>query len=156
MGLPEHDDTVMHALAARAGFETVNKQHGPTQLRLIGRVQRAAVGGWLLVVHRLLQSSGTKGWTADISKQYFLRDNKLVFGWRFILQGENIPQHYPAVVQLIASSPRARAVVEEQALPGASSGRNAPSLQSRGKGAQSSLNASVGPFALAQMQRGGR
>jgi len=140
-------------LQMRAGFELVNHQEGPNQLRMLGRVQKPALGGWLLVVHHLKRLEEGAAWGIDISKPYFPRNDKLVFAWRIILQGEGVAQYYAAVAQGVGNSPRARATVEEQALPGARANRNAPSVNNRGKGAQSSLKATVGPFALAALQQ---
>ena len=143
----------IHILKARAGFEMVNHQESPNQLRILGRVRKPALGGWLLVVNQLKQVEMGAVWGIDISKPYFPRGSKLVFAWRIILQGEGIAQYYAAIAQVVKNSPRARVTVDEVALMGASADRNAPSVGNRGKGAQSSLKASVGPFALAALQQ---
>jgi len=150
-------DDLLRVLRMRSGFEAVNHQESANQLRVLGRVQKQGVNGWLLVARQLLLASERSDWSLDVSKQYFLRGGKIMFGWRLILQGNLVAQRYEHVAQVVANAPRARAIVEEQLLPGARAGvdRNAPSLENRGKGAQGSLKAVVGPFASAALRRGG-
>jgi hypothetical protein len=83
----------------------------------------------------------------DISKQYFLRNERVLFGWRLIFQGEGVAEHLPKICEAVSNAPRAKAVVEEQPLAGARGDRNAPR---GGKGAQGVLGAVVGPMAIAQ------
>lgn len=144
---------LIQMLQMRGGFETVNHQESPNQLRLLGRVRKPSVDGWLLVINQLKATEENVAWSIDISKQYFRRGGKLMFAWRLILQAEGVAQHYGHVAQSVGNSPRARTIIEEQALPGARSDRNAPSVASRGKGAQSALKSTVGPFALAALQQ---
>ena len=146
---------LVRVLQARGGFEMVNHQAAPNQLRLLGRVRKPAVDSWLLVTNQLLAVSEKAGWGIDISKQYFRRGGKLMFGWRLILQGKDVEQHYASVAQAVHNSPRARKILDEQALPGARANRNQPSINNRGKGAQSSLKATVGPFALHALSQQG-
>lgn len=141
-------------LRLRGGFEAVDHQHSANQVRLLGRVRAPSTNSWLVVVHHLLSAADkADGWSVDISKQLFLRGGKVMFGWRLILQGTDIAERLTPIIQLIAASPRVRAIIEEQALPGASSSRNAPSLANGGKGAQSSLKSTVGPMAIAALRR---
>jgi len=146
-------EDLVQLLRARAGYETVNHQLSPNQLRLLGRVRKPAVDGWLLVVRNLVMAEAP--WHIDISRHYFPRGGKLVYAWRIILQGESVEQHFHHVAQTVANSPRAHTIIEEQALPGARRDRNIPSISNRGKGAQGSLKATVGPFALAALQQQG-
>ena len=143
-------------LRMRGGFERVNHQATPNQLRLLGRVRNPSTNSWILMVQHLLAASEKSGgeWSIDISKQYFLRSGKVMFGWRVILQGADLMEKLPQIGQVVVGAPRARAIVEEQALPGVHGDRNAPSMSNRGKGAQSSLKATVGPMALAALNRG--
>jgi len=145
----EHDD-VSKALRIRGGFELVTEHNDRNQLRLMGRVPRAAVGGWLLIVRHLLLASDV--WSVDVSKQYFIKGGKLVFGWRVLFQ---FPESflYDPIVSAINSAPKARIILEEQPLMGARSDRNVPNSQNNGRGAQSSLNATIGPAAIRQLGR---
>jgi hypothetical protein len=85
----------------------------------------------------------------DISKQYFLRNDQVVFGWRLIFQGDLVT-NMADMVQSIINAPRPRAILEEQALPGVRGDRNSPGAS--GKGAQGVLKAAVGPMAVAKAQ----
>jgi hypothetical protein len=146
-------DDLIRTLQMRGGFELVNQQASANQLRLLGRVSRQASNGWLLVLRQLLRAADRSPWSIDISKQYFLREDKVMYGWRVIVQAEGVAQHYADVIKVIATTPRPRAIVDEQPLPGVRGDRNAPSVSNRGKGAQGSLSAVVGPMAVAAMQR---
>ncbi len=146
-------EDLVRMLQMRGGFEVVNHQAAPNQLRLLGRVRNPSMDAWILVVNQLKSVEESAPWSIDISKQYFRRGGKLMFAWRVILQAENVEQCYAHVAQSVSNSPRARTIIEEQPLPGARSDRNAPSVANRGKGAQSALKSTVGPWALAALQQ---
>ncbi len=144
-------DSLLHKLQERGGFEVVNNTQGASQVRLMGRVPKPAMAGWLILVQRMLiQSDKSPNWSVDISKQYFLRNEQVVFGWRLIFQGKELEAYLYEVEQTITNAPRARAFVDEQVLAGAQASRNAP--DATGKGAQGVLKAAVGPQAVAQAQ----
>lgn len=144
-------DSLLYKLQERGGFEVVNNTPSANQVRLMGRVPKPAMAGWLILVQRLLlQSDRSPAWSVDISKQYFLRNDQVVFGWRLIFQGKELEAHLYEIEQTITNAPRARAFVDEQILAGAQANRNAPN--SSGKGAQGVLKAAVGPQAVAQAQ----
>jgi len=142
-------DDLLNQLHTRGGFELVNQSTTETQARLMGRVHRNAMGAWLILVQNLLLRSG-QGWSVDISKQYFLRDGRVVYAWRLIFQGKELERAMPDICQTIINAPRAKSVIEEQPLVGARANRNAPNA--KGKGAQGVLTAAVGPMAVAQAQ----
>jgi hypothetical protein len=139
------------ALSTKAKFEMVTETVSETQLRIIGRLPQQAMSNWLLIMDRLLESMDTATWKVDISKQYFRRAGKVLFGWRLIFVGDDILSQLPAVIAIITNAPKAKALVDEAPLFG-SRGRNE---LSNGRGAQSSLSASVGPMAIARMKAGG-
>lgn len=138
-------------LKMRGGFEAVNQVTGDNQIRMLGRVPNEMMKAWLVVIHQLLTLSNKSAWSADISKQYFLRGDRVLFAWRVIFQGEKIQEHLPAIAEVVTNSPRPRNTVEEQPLVGVSANRNSPKS---GKGAQGVLNAVVGPMAVRQMGGG--
>lgn len=141
-------EDLLHRLQVRGGFEAVNHSTKNTQLRILGRVPPQSMDGWLIIVQRLLMASGKSNWTVDISKPYFLKNGKVVYGWRLIFQGEEIWNQLDDIAQLIFNSPRPKKILDEQPLPGVSGDRNVPSAS--GKGAQGVLRAAVGPVAVAQ------
>jgi hypothetical protein len=145
---------LVHVLRVRGGFELVNHNESPNQLRLLGRVQRASVDGWLLTTTHLLGLSEQSTWSIDISKMYLRREGKLRFAWRILLQAKDVEKIYAQVAKGITSAPRARAILEEVPLVGVGASRNTPSAANRGKGAQSPHGAKVGPFAFAMLQGG--
>jgi hypothetical protein len=133
------------ALSKRAGFEVVNTTGSQTQLRVLGRVQGSEnTARWLLVVERLLVKAAGAPWSIDISKQYFLRGEKLLYGWRVILQAPDLAPHFDAIVAAVNSTPARVAVVSDEVPLNASPNRNA---LRNGKGAQGVLTAVVGPGA---------
>jgi hypothetical protein len=139
------------ALYNKAKFEMVTETVSDTQLRIIGRLPQQAMSNWLLIMDRLLENMENATWKVDISKQYFRRADKVLFGWRLIFVGDSILSQLPEVIATITNTPKAKTLVEEAQLFG-SRGRNE---LSNGRGAQSSLSASVGPMAIARMKAGG-
>lgn len=139
-------------LRARGGYEVVSRTEGPTQLRLLGRVPSELMDSWKVVMHHLLNLSERSSWSIDISKQYFLRHGKLVYGWRTIIQGPDVSSRLSEISDAIRNAPRAKVIIEEQRLVGVSANRNSPK---GGKGAQGVLTAVVGPMAIAAQRAGG-
>jgi hypothetical protein len=89
-------------LRARCQFEVVSESVKPSQLRIVGRVYPAGAQAWLVLVKHLIKTAATMPWDIDISKSYFVReDDELRFGWRIILQAENIFEHIPRVISSI-------------------------------------------------------
>ena len=124
---------IVQALAVRFGFETVDVNEAPNQIRIIGRVVQAHTRNWLIGVHHLLATAEATPWNLDISRQYFLRDGSLVYAWRMIFQHAEVATHIPQIVSAIAGAPRARFEVEEVAI---SQGPRTM-MNERGKGAAS-------------------
>lgn len=142
------------ALRAKCGFETINVSATDTQARFIGRVSPSQMGGWILVIHQLL-SHAEQGapWSIDISKQYFLKGGRVVFGWRIIIQSPSIEAAVPSLVAVIQGTPRTGGgETTEMPLIGASVNRN---TVIRGKGAAPSGKLMTGPDALANLRGGG-
>lgn len=145
------------ALHKRVGFEVVSMTEGPNQLRIIGRIPLDSLdlneNNWKIVKYRMLLAMEDRPWKADLSKWYFIKKEtkKMVFAHRILLQGENIAQHYADVVNIIETSPSARAEVMEIPLVGNSS--NSTAGGRRGAGPMGSV--AVGPAAVAQRARGG-
>jgi len=142
-------ETLKRALATKAGFEAIEEQVSDTRIRFFGRVRPQNMPTWLAVMRDILIASSQAQWTADLSRQYFLRGDKVFFGWRIIIQGPEVQQHLNHVSQVVNSTqmPTSRHQLDEVALH-APPNRNA---LRNGKGAQSSLRAVVGPMAKAQM-----
>ncbi len=144
---------LVRVLKMRGGFDLVSQSVTENQLRILGRVPKDMMNAWLVVIHQLLGRSETASWSVDISKQYFLRNGKVLYGWRIIIQAQQVEGHLGAICEAISNTPRPKVIVEEQRLYGASSNRNSPK---GGKGAQGVLSAVVGPMAIAQQMAGGR
>jgi hypothetical protein len=134
-------------LASKAGFEPIEEQVGDNRIRYFGRVRPHNMGTWLETMRSLLVASGQSQWTADLSKQYFLRGDKVFFGWRIIIQGPDVAQHLAHIVQVVNAAKIVEHQLDEVSLH-APPNRNA---LHNGKGAQGMLNAVVGPRAKAQM-----
>lgn len=139
-------EALLSVLQSKAGFETVDRHNAPNQLRLFGRVHGQKMGMWLETVKTLLLLSGRSGWNLDVSRQYFLRGEKLFFGWRLIFQGEGINQFLPTIQTSVQQIPLPVKKLEEVSLnvrPDRNALRN-------GKGAQAMGSAVVGPAARRQ------
>jgi len=144
--------SLSQTLKMRSGYELVSCSEAPNQVRILGRVPGEMMDTWKVMMSALLDASERASWNIDISKQYFKRQGHLVFGWRIILQGQDVADRLLEVCEVVSNAPRAKVVVEEQRLYGASANRNAPR---GGKGAQGVLTAVVGPMAIAAQRSGG-
>lgn len=142
-------------MGSKAGFEVVSETPNPGQLRVVGRVPNARMSAWLLVINKLLSAADSAPWNVDISKQYFNRNGKTLYGWRLIFQGENIAESYDSIAAIVKSTPAAKSELTEVTLH---AGGQRNSLN-RGKGAQltesGGRGASVGPLAIARARMGG-
>jgi hypothetical protein len=141
-------ETLKRALATRAGFETIEEQVGDARIRFFGRVRPQNMPTWLAVMRDILIASSQSQWTADLSRQYFLRGDKVFFGWRIIIQGPEVQQHLNHVSQVVSATKTPASQQLDEVSLHAPPNRNA---LRNGKGAQSSLTAVVGPMAKAQM-----
>jgi hypothetical protein len=146
------------ALRKRVGLEVVSHTETPNQLRILGRIPEDALGlngnNWKIVKYRLLLAMEDRPWKVDLSKSYFIRKEtqKMVFAWRVLLQGENVAQHYADVINIIETSPSARAEVLE--IPLAAGGdRNNTAGGRRGAGPVGTVP--VGPGAFQTKAMGG-
>ena len=131
------------ALNRKSSFEMVDHTNGVDQLRVIGRQKGDPMGvnlnNWLLVVKNLLQGQMNAQWKVDISKNYFLRGEHVIYGWRLIFQtpdGSPLEPHIPAIVKAIMTAPHtATGELKEFPLPGYQKGaldRNVSDGRSRG------------------------
>lgn len=146
MGAPH--EVLQSTLLQRAGYEVVQATTKDNQVRFFGRVRPNLMPAWLIIMRDLLAAAEGASWSIDLSRQYFLRGDKLFFGWRIILQGDGIQQHMPsiaAVVQRSASPPVRQA---DEVRLHAPQDRNA---LRNGRGAQPMGTAVVGPLAKSQL-----
>lgn len=146
------------ALNQRAGFELVEQSKTARQIRLLGRVPLDRAGlnmnNWLIVTRQLLlRSAQGTAWTTDISKDYFLRNEKLVFAWRIILQADTIEAHLAEITSVVNTTPpSSRSEVTEMPLAGASPDRNSTAGGRRGAGPVDRVP--IGPLAVQAKQAG--
>ena len=138
---PEH---LYAALNKKVGFEVVTHKIADNQIRLVGRSPSQTTGTWLRVIQNLLVYGDSAPWSVDVSKQYFMRGQKLMYGWRLIFQGEGVSQYLQHIIQVVNSTPEVQQQLMEVPLH---TGRDRNSLRN-GKGAQSVIGARVGPLAL--------
>jgi hypothetical protein len=115
---------------------------------VVGRVGPDHKRNWVVGIQHLLVQEQSKPWNVDISRQYFLRNGVVVWGWRLIFQHEDIEAMCGDIIKVIAAAPRARFEVEEQALPGVTGPRH--TMTARGKG-----SAAAGTPPLIIQRRGG-
>lgn len=148
---------LVRALNQRAGFELVEQSLSPSQVRMLGRVPLDRGGlnmnNWLIVIRQLLLHSRKAAWKTDISKDYFLLGDKVVYAWRLILQADVIDTHLAEITQLInASPPTNRSEVTEMPLPGVTADRNSMAGGRRGAGPVDRVL--LGPAAVHAKQMG--
>lgn len=141
-------ETLKRTLASKAGFEAIDEQVTDSRVRFFGRVRPQNMPLWLAVMRSILIASEKSQWKADLSRQYFLRGDKVFFGWRIIIQAPTVQQHLDQVSQVISTTQRSGVQQQDEVALHAPPNRNA---LRNGRGAQSSLSAVVGPMAKAQM-----
>lgn len=128
---------IQAALHKKSSFEVIEHSEADNQLRVMGRQPRdqmnTNLANWLLVVRQVLQQSAKLPWSVDVSKQYFLRGDNVIYGWRLIFQGEGIKEHYESILQTVLGAPfTSRGELTEFPLPGAPPDRNVPEGGKRG------------------------
>ena len=97
-----------------AGFETKDATVTGTRIRLLGRVAPESMAAWLRLVSGLLLQAGGAAWTLDISKSYFLRGERLMYGWRILLNASNIEDVLPSVITTVRSARLATQTAEQE------------------------------------------
>ncbi len=123
-------------LKSRFGLEVRDmSQPSPKQLRILGRLPQVRMGDWLLGMHHVCTHVARRPntWTVDFSKNYFVRNGKIVYAWRIIIQAESVEKYAQDIINAFTGAPHsARGEIMEIPLMGASTirGRN-----DRGKGA---------------------
>ena len=140
------------ALAKKCGFQVVQDHETGKQLRIIGRCAPSRWPFMLPVIHALLTGAedATARWTCDISKQYVIRNRKVLYGWRIIFQGDALAEQYVQIAAIINSAQRpSRVEVDFAPLAGYAPGQMRGGVNAKGKG-----SSSAGSIPLA-MQRGG-
>lgn len=136
------------ALHEKTGAELLNETSNERQLRFMMRVRRGPTTTlWLGVIDHLIMlgdqqlSTQKPEWTIDISKQYFRRP-ELKYGWRIILQGQELASHYEMLANEVRGVQVQAAQITEVRLYGS------PNRKSGGLYGQ----VLVGPLALAAKQ----
>jgi len=130
------------ALAQKAGFECVQETPSENQLRLVGRVPASKTGQWLRVMEQLLLQAQNAEWNIDLSKQYFLRGSRVLYGWRIIVQAAGVAQHDRLLAGIVIGTPVVQTQLQEVRLYGRGSN---DAMQRGGRGAQPLFQAVVGP-----------
>lgn len=98
-------ESLVQALYKKNGFEILSKDESPSQLRLMGRVHAPFMGQWKVTMQRLLAMQENAPWKVDISKNYFLRANKVFYGWRLVFQAPDIVALYEELTKTILAAP---------------------------------------------------
>lgn len=142
---------VYAALMQRCGFEVLKEQETPKQLRISGRSHLDRWPFFAPVIYQLLEASAKPGsaWTCDVSKMYIIHNNKILYTWRLIFQGDDLARQYQSIVSAIMASPQpARVELTRQLLPGYKEGDVRGGVNARGKGSQA-----AGSPVMAQTRR---
>lgn len=123
----------------KAGFETVTHTQKANQLRITGRCHPDRWGFFLPVIYTLQRTAEKDGtWSCDISKQYFIRNDRIVYAWRLIFQSEGLSERYEYIANVVRGAPNpTRVEVEEVLLPGYKPGDVRGGVNAKGKGVAS-------------------
>lgn len=128
---------VFAALQRKTGFEIVQEKETDNQLWMMGRCHPDRWGFFSLVINELIFASDSPNvpWTCDISKKYLRKGEKLVYGWRIIIQAAGVQEHYAQVTAVIMGAPRpSSAELQSQLLPGYKEGDVRGGFNEKGKG----------------------
>jgi hypothetical protein len=150
---------LFQVLRRKAGFEMVTHTVNETRLRVVGRLpldrQGANMNNWKVLMLRMLSAADHgRPWSVDISKHYFKKAGKLVYGWRVIFQGPEILKHLADIINVISTSPgAAKPEPEFVTLHGLPPDRNNPAGGKAGAGPTGTVP--VGPIAVMRKSMGG-
>jgi hypothetical protein len=131
--MTEQAQALLNALHSRFGYEMRTHDVRPNQIRFLGKVPPEYSRNWVVGMRHLLLKSMASTWNFDLSRQYFLRGEQMVWGWRLIFQHEDIGSQVGDIITSINAAPRARFEVTEQRLPGVKGQRR--TMNAKGKGA---------------------
>lgn len=137
-------EDLVKVLKVKAGFEVVNKMATDNRIQLYGRVPGSAER-MLAALFVLLQLDAQSEISCDLSRQYILKNGKMVYRWRLIFQTPEIATRIKDIVRVVNGAPTPQASLEEFPLPGVTGDRGA---LKNGKGAQHLGGARVGPAAM--------
>jgi len=133
--MSEQAQALLSALHSRFGFEMRTHDVRGNQIRFLGKVPPEFSRNWIVGIRHLLMKSLSSPWNLDVSRQYFLRGEQMVWGWRLIFQHDDINSHIADIITTISAAPRAKFEVTEQRLPGVKGQRRV--MNAKGKGAAS-------------------
>src|SRR3972149_5020823 len=145
------------ALAAKCGFEVVQETPTEKRLRLVGRLHKDRWPFFLPVLHRLMTQARKGDWTVDISKNYFLFEDRVRFGWRFIFESQDLTKSLDDIILTIMSAPSpSRVEITSMTLPGHKPDVMRGGVNARGKGASGVFDTNTGQAAVQRLARGGQ
>src|SRR6478609_7794847 len=130
---------LLASLQQKAGFETLTHTLKPSQLRITGRCHPDRWGFFLPVIYTLQRTAEKDGaWSCDISKQYFIRNDRIVYCWRLIFQSADIEERFDYFSNVVRGAPNPNRVeVDEVLLPGYRPGDVRGGVNAKGKGVAS-------------------
>lgn len=137
MAQPLSKKDVFIALAQKTAFEVVTEVETEKQLRISGRVHPSQWNFFVPVIYALIKAQNTPGnlWTCDISKQYIIHVNRILYSYRVIFQGEALAAQYASIVSTIRGAARpSRVEITEMLLPGSKPGDVRGGINAKGKG----------------------
>lgn len=142
MSAPPYID-LLEALKQKASFETLTHMPKASQLRITGRNHPDRWSFFLPVIYTLQRTAAKdEHWSCDVSKQYFIRNDRIVYTWRLIFQGEDLASKYGYIANVVRGAPNpARVEVDEVMLPGYKVGDVRGGVNDKGKGVASAGSA---------------
>lgn len=83
-----------------------NEQQGQA-ISILCRIRAGAGAAWASLAERILREAskregGPEYWHTHVARVYMIRDNRLVYGWVFVIQSANPEQVIPIVSELIS------------------------------------------------------
>lgn len=123
------------ALWQRSGFSPSQRKEADTELRVVARIDQKKRPTWQKVLQALLRAAHGTGWTLDISKKFFLKNDSkngtVVHGWRIILKADDMRSALIKLTKAVHLVSPESVEVTEIPLPGGGQHRNISTYSGR-------------------------
>ena len=142
-------ETLFQLLEGRYGLQAAQIDVEDSQAVILAR-QLGATGDIPVIVQQILvAAAAAPDWNIDISKCYMLKQNGVVYAWRFIVDGD-LDAAEDRMTELVRATPEAIKVQETEVSLGVSNpDRNKPNARGKGCGPMNSML--IGPALMSRM-----
>lgn len=134
MSSKAHGERLARALESTGLCEPVNIHFGEDRVAILCRVQQDKEKQWVDMLQKVLVAADSEAgevhaWKCHFCKNYFLKDNKMVWGWNVSIQSREMSHSLDKISMVMKGQPiraTSKKEVEEFPLFGAPADRNSP------------------------------